>query len=399
MRRRSFVKFSALASASILVPDFLKAFGNHYRELPGNGRTLVVIQLSGGNDGLNCVVPYRNDLYYKARPTLGLKREELHVLNDETGLHENLESLADLFHDGKLGILHGVGYPNPNRSHFRSTDIWQAACGENENATSGWIGRYLDAQCEGSCPRPHAAVEIDDTLSLALKGNKMKGLAFRNPQTLQQFFQNPVLRNTAESYRHSHGNPAAEYLNKTLAETYESAGYIYDHSKIFRSKRLYPQHEFGQHLKTIAELIASGSETRVYYISLSGFDTHAFQLGQQSRILKVYSEAMKSFCADLADANRFHETVILTFSEFGRRVEQNASKGTDHGAANNVFIAGGNLARSGLLNPLPDLGKLDQGDLVHSVDFRQVYATLLVKWLQADASEILNGNYPLLNFI
>ena len=400
MRRREFVRYSALASASVLVPDFLKAFGNRMIPVAGNGRILVVIQLSGGNDGLNCVVPYRNDIYYKARPQLGLKKEELLVLNSEAGLNENLEGLADLYHNGQLAILNSVGYPNPNRSHFRSTDIWQSACDEDKIPETGWIGRYLDAQCHDGCIKPHAAVEIDDTLSLALKGNKMKGLAFRKPQNFSKVSQNTVLRGAAASYHpHPDGNPSAEYLNKTLVETFQSADYIYEHSKIYRSKQIYPQHEFGMHLKTIAELICSGSETRVYYISLSGFDTHAFQRGQQNRVLKVYSEAMKAFHADLTEANRFNETAILTFSEFGRRVEQNASKGTDHGTANNVFIAGGKLAEAGLINALPDLQTLDQGDLIHRVDFRQVYATFLDKWLGTDPAKILNGNFTSLNFI
>jgi uncharacterized protein (DUF1501 family) len=400
IRRREFLRYSALVSASALVPDFLKAFGNNYNASVGNGKTLVVIQLSGGNDGLNCVVPYRNDLYYKARPSLGLQKDELILMDDNVGFNTSLQGLADLYNEGTVAIINSVGYPNPNRSHFRSTDIWQSASDENQIVNTGWIGRYLDSNCNGECAKPHTAVEIDDTLSLALKGDITKGLAFREPKSLQLFAQNPMIRKVASGYApHTDDNPGAEFLNKTLAETTQSADYIYEHSKIYKSKRIYPQHEFGKRMKTIAELISSGSETKIYYVSLSGFDTHVLQSGQHSRVLKVYSDALKAFCDDLKEQNRFNETMVLTFSEFGRRVEQNSGKGTDHGTANNVYIVGGKLGKAGIVNELPDLQNLDDGDLIYKVDFRQVYATMLDKHLAADSQKILNKQFASLNFI
>jgi uncharacterized protein (DUF1501 family) len=400
IKRREFIKFSALVSASALVPDFLKAFGNNYNSTLANGKTLVVIQLSGGNDGLNCVVPFRNDIYYKARPSLGLKKDELIALNDSVGLNSSLQGLADLYNDGNVAIINSVGYPNPNRSHFRSTDIWQSASDEDKIVNTGWIGRYLDANCNGECAKPHTAVEIDDTLSLVLKGEKTKGLAFRDPKTLQLFAQNPMIRSVSSNY-HSHDgeNPSAAFLNKTLAETTQSADYIYDHSKIYKSKRIYPQHEFGKRMKTIAELICSGSDTRIYYVSLPGFDTHVLQSGTHSRQLKIYSDSLKAFCDDLKEQNRFNETVVLTFSEFGRRVEQNSGKGTDHGTANNVYVIGGKHNKAGIVNDMADLQNLDDGDLIYKVDFRQVYATLLDKFLATDSAKILGTQFSSLNFI
>jgi uncharacterized protein (DUF1501 family) len=399
IKRREFLKFSALVSASALVPDFLKAFGTNYNAAIGNGKTLVVIQLSGGNDGLNCVVPFRNDIYYKARPSLGLQKDELILLNDNVGMNANLQGLADLYNDGNVAIINSVGYPNPNRSHFRSTDIWQSASDEDKIVNTGWIGRYLDANCNGECAKPHTAVEIDDTLSLVLKGEKTKGLAFREPKSLQLFAANPMIRNASAHHSHPDENPSAAFLNKTLAETTQSADYIYERSKIYKSKRIYPQHEFGKRMKTIAELICSGSETRVYYISLPGFDTHVLQSGTHNRMLRIYSDALKAFCDDLKEQNRFDETMVMTFSEFGRRVEQNSGKGTDHGTANNVYITGGKLAKAGILNDMPDLQNLDDGDLIYKVDFRQVYATLLDKFLAADSQKILGSQFTSLNFI
>lgn len=354
--------------------------------------------MSGGNDGLNCVVPFRNDLYYKARPDLGLKGDDILKLTDDVGLNSSMTGLADLFNSGNLAIINNVGYPNPNRSHFRSADIWQSASGADKYLDTGWVGRYLDATCDGTC-KPHTAVELDDTLSLALKGEIKKGVAFRDPNMLRLSSQNKIIQGVAADY-HSHSDhPQIEFLHRTLADTKQSADYIYDHSKIYQSKKMYPAHEFGKRLKTISELICSGSETMIYYVSLGGFDTHVLQRGQQSKVLKVYSDALKTFCDDLKDNNRFDDTVILTFSEFGRRVEQNASKGTDHGTANNVYIAGGKLAGKGILNELPDLGKLDEGDLIYKIDFRQVYATLLEKFLNADSGKILQSKFDTLNFI
>jgi uncharacterized protein (DUF1501 family) len=189
------------------------------------------------------------------------------------------------------------------------------------------------------------------------------------------------------------------YLYKTLAEATSSADYIYDKSKIYQSGAAYPNSEFAGQLKTVAELINSGIETKVYYVSLSGFDTHVRQQTQHERLLSTYAEAAHAFVSDLEKNNRFQDVLIMTFSEFGRRVSQNASGGTDHGTANNLFVMGKNLKKKGFINGTPDLSKLDQGDLIHDVDFRSVYATILNKWLDTSSSSILNGQFKTLDFI
>jgi uncharacterized protein (DUF1501 family) len=404
MERRDFIRNSALASASIMVPGFLKAFGlgkNGLYMPPANitGKRLVVIQLSGGNDGLNCVVPFNNDLYYKARPSLGLKDDDIIKITNEVALNSNLAGLADLFNNGNLTIINSVGYPNPNRSHFRSMDIWQSASDENQYLASGWIGRYLDATCDGTCAKPYNAIEIDDTLSLALKGDAMKGLAFSQPGMLHNSSQNPIIRGVANEYKPNNDHPEVEYLQKTLAETMESADYIYAHSKTFKSQRIYPSNAFGNRLKTIAELICSGCDSSVYYISLPGFDTHVFQKGQQNKVLKTLSDGISVFCQDLKDNSKFNDTVIMTFSEFGRRVAQNASGGTDHGTANNIYVISGKLEKPGIYNPMPDLQNLDEGDLIFNTDFRQVYSTMLNKVLGVDSEKILGKKFDLMNFV
>lgn len=381
-----------------MVPEFLQAAARMFTPDRSAGKILVVIQLSGGNDGLNCVVPVRNDIYYRLRPGIALKKEKTISLTEDAGLHPNLRALADLFHQGELSIINSVGYPHPNRSHFRSTDIWQSASDEDRILSTGWLGRSLDSLPSASA-KPHSAVEIDDTLSLVLRGDNQSGFAFREPQTLRLTSANPTLQQLAAGY-HAHTDHAVvEYLHKTLSDTLHSADYLYEKSTVRPSKTVYPFHEFGKRMKTIAELIMGGSDTMIYYVSLPGFDTHVMQSGQQGRVLKVYGEAMSAFINDLKSTGRFQDTLILTFSEFGRRVEQNASNGTDHGAANTVFVAGGRLAKAGFYNPLSDLSKLDDGDIVHTVDFRSIYSTLLEKHLGLEPKKIIQGAFDQLTFI
>jgi len=398
--RREFIKSSALASASVLVPGFLKSAAKNFSPKGYNGKSLVIIQLSGGNDGLNCLVPFRNDFYYESRPDIGLGEEDLIGITDHAAFNKNLEVLAQLFDGGNLSVINNVGYPNPNRSHFRSMDIWHSASDADKYVQSGWLGRYLDSTCSPGCSKPHLALEIDETLSLALKGENLKGLAFRSPETLHLLSSNPLLMKEGENNVSQNSmHPQVDYLHKTLAETTQSAEYIYQHSKIYKSKSAYPNHDFGKRMKLIAELIISNSETSVYYVSLAGFDTHVFQKGTQNRLLKVYSDAIKSFCNDLKSNNRFNDTLIMTFSEFGRRVKQNSSRGTDHGTANNIYVIGGKLSKPGMYNDLPDLKKLDNGDLIYNIDFRNVYATVLQKWLEINPDFILKKKFDALSFI
>ncbi|MCK7559122.1 DUF1501 domain-containing protein [Chitinophaga sedimenti] len=382
-----------------MLPKFLKAFETGQLVPPGN-KVLVVIQLSGGNDGLNTIIPYRNDIYYKNRPALGIKREAALGLNDDLGIHPSLKTFKALYDEGNLSILNNVGYPNPDRSHFRSMDIWHTASESKDYWGSGWIGRYLDAQCKG-CDKPTQALEIDDTLSLALKGDQVKGLALTDPTRLfgtsnERYFKS-LLQNQQQHGHDEHDN--ADYLYKTMAETISSASYIQSQYKTYKSKAPYPNSALGKNLKTIAELLMTDINTSVYYVSHGSFDTHVGQDGQQKRLFEQLDEAVKVFTDDLKKNNRFQDVVVMTFSEFGRRVAQNASGGTDHGTANNMFLIGGGLKQKGILNDGPDLTDLSEGDLKYKVDFKSVYATLLGNWLGADDAAILQHKYERLNFV
>ena len=397
LKRREFIQAGSLATASFMIPKFLKAFESGTTVPPGQ-KVVVVLQLSGGNDGLNTVIPVRNDIYYRSRPKLGIQRSTALSLTDEAGLHPALTAFADAFQEGELGVLNGVGYPNPDRSHFRSMDIWHTASGSNEYLQAGWIGRYLDAQCNG-CDKPTQALELDDVLSLALKGERENGLALKDPKRLygtsnEHFFKEIVANHT----NHQDEQPV-DYLYKTMAKTLSSAESIFKQSKLRPSAAAYPNTELGKNMRTIASLIFSDINTKVYYVSLGSFDTHIYQEAQQQRLFREMNDAVGAFVKDLKSNGRFNDVLLFTFSEFGRRVAQNASGGTDHGTANNMFFVSGGLKEKGLLNPLPDLTNLDGGDLRFNVDFKNVYATVLDRWLLADSAKILGQPYSKLSFI
>lgn len=400
MKRRDFLQNTALATAGTLwIPSFLKQYETIQKYKAGNtDKILVIIQLSGGNDGLNTIIPFENDLYYNARPKLAIPKTEVLSLNDELGLNPVMTGLRNIYEEGYLSIINNVGYPNPNRSHFRSTDIWQTASDSDEYLSTGWLGRYLDAACVGDCTTAHKAIEVDDTLSLVLKGEEMKGLALKNPKKLHKVTQSPHIQALA-NLNQEHENENIAYLYKTLAETVSSANYIYDKSTVKESTEEYPQNKFGNNLKTIANLINAGLETNIYYTSLGGFDTHVNQKQAQDRLLKVYSDALEVFVKDLKKNGKLSQVVVMTFSEFGRRVAQNASNGTDHGTANQVFIIGESLNKAGFYNESPNLSDLDEGDLKYSVDFRNIYATLLSTHLDSDVESVLTQKFDTLDFI
>lgn len=397
LKRKDFLQLGSLATASMMLPKFLKAFERPAMVPPGN-KVLVILQLSGGNDGLNTVIPVRNDIYYKVRPRLGITKERALLLTDEVGLHPALTSFKELYDNGSLGILNNVGYPNPDRSHFRSMDIWHSASNSNEYVNTGWIGRYLDAQCSG-CDKPTQALEVDDMLSLALKGQHVKGLAMKDPRRLYNSSNEKFFKEVAAHRTDADQEQPVDYLYKTMAETMNSADYIFKQSRVHPTSAQYPNSEIGNSLKTIASLIFSDINTKVYYLSLGSFDTHVAQDGQQNRLFTEMNAAVGAFVKDLQANNRFQDVLLMSFSEFGRRVAQNASGGTDHGTANNMFMVSGGLQQKGLLNAMPDLADLQNGDLQYKVDFKNVYATVLKKWLQVNDQSILGRSFATLDFV
>lgn len=396
--RREFLKYSGMASSSILIPGFLsKLHAAATSEQLSSSKILVIIQLSGGNDGLNTVVPYTNDIYYRMRPKLGIKGSEVLRINDDIGLNPAMQELMSLYDRGYVSIINNVGYPNPTRSHFRSMDIWHTASNSNELLASGWLGRYLDAEC-GECVSPHTALSMNGSIELATIGANRRALGIHNPS---KFYDSVI--HSMDKYSDIELEPAGkgelEFLYKTIIETRMSADVIYAHSKKYKSQESYPPGKFAQRLKQMAELIVSGLNTRIYYVNLGGFDTHAGQKNRHYKLLQQYSSGLAAFCKELEKNGLLKDTLVLTFSEFGRRVGQNASGGTDHGTASNVFVVGGGLKKAGIYNELSNLTNLTRGDIEHTIDFRQVYATILDKWMKADDKKILQRSFEKLAFI
>jgi len=405
--RRSFIKNATLATAgAAILPEFLSAsqmqLSDAMKAANLNNKVLVVIQLSGGNDGLNCVVPFKNDNYYKLRPKIGIPKDELYEINDEVGFHSELKVFKDFYDQGILSVINGVGYQNAEKSHIRAMEIWQTASGTSEfNNRSGWIGRYLDHGCQPTCQKPYMAIEMDDALNLALKGDKVKGLAFIDPTRTHNNFNNTFFKEIAKIRDDAADGTPLHFLYKTLADSLYSVNHIYERSKVYKTKTPYPLTQFGVDLRTVAELIISNMETKVYYVSLPGFDTHVDQLPKHEKILAKFSDGMKSFIKDLKANHRLEDVMIMGFSEFGRAAKENNSEGTDHGLANNVFLISGGLKKKGLFNPMPTLAneQLDDNSIRAAVDFKTIYSTILKHWLGADDKHILGKEYGYLDFI
>ena len=393
MNRRDFIKNSAFASTALMIPGFLSA---QFPSLTKKGKRLVVIQLSGGNDGLNTVVPFRNDMYYKNRPILGIPKSKLNTITTEVGFHPELKSMAKLFEKGDLLVINGVGYPNPNRSHFRSMDIWHSASDSNKHLQTGWIGRYLD-QHSNSENNLTKAIEIDGSLSLALKGKENKALAIQNIKQFHRMSKSKLNRFLIDQHDFEHQNHA--YLYKTLRQTVNASDYIEEKLRLNSKLSSFPVNKLGKQLKTIANMMVSGLDTSVYYASISGFDTHVNQLNAQARLLKIIDESLSTFISTLKKENLWNDTLIMVFSEFGRRVKENGSRGTDHGSGNQLFLLSGALKQQGFYNAMPDLSKLDNGDIAMQVDFRSVYATILNNWLDTNDSQVLGEKFQNLNFV
>ncbi len=376
-----------------------------YTPVTGKDDTiLVVMQLAGGNDGLNTLIPYADDAYFKARPNLAIPAGKIHRLSDYCGLHPSLKNLASLHGEGHASIVQGVGYPNPNRSHFRATEIWHTASDADKNEAYGWLGRYCDAACSGE--DPGAAIAIGDQTPQVLRSKSGAAIAIGAPQDYQ--FQDGMAPAAMEPDDDA-VDPAggsidmlfgsakpdievADFLQRTALDAVASSSKVQDILRQVKSSAEYPASDLGRRLQLVGRLIAGGMPSRVYYVSLGGFDTHANQAGAHERQLMVFDEAVGAFCRDLQEQGNFDRVMLLTFSEFGRRVVENASGGTDHGAAAPLFLFGGGV-RGGLLGKYPSLTDLYRGDLVHSTDFRSVYATILNQWLKTSSSAILGQSF------
>jgi uncharacterized protein (DUF1501 family) len=386
---------------------------------------LVVVQLGGGNDGLNTIVPFGHGAYYKARPVLAVKKDKVLPVNDEIGFNAALTDLKKLFDQGQMSIVQGVGYPNPNRSHFRSMEIWHTASDSEKFEKYGWIGRYFDNCCKGADPT--VGVNIGQTLPQALLAKSPTGVSLENPDAYRWMSEQSIgegkgseaekfymTLNDAEQEGASDvvgsnaggsigavsgiGDQSAmrnplDYLERTAMDAQLSSQKIREMARKHKSTVNYPNSGLARGLKLIAQMIAGGLPTRVYYASQGGYDTHSNQANAHQNLLNDFNQSIASFVADLKSQGNFPRVLIMTFSEFGRRVAENGSGGTDHGTAAPMYLFGEKF-KTGVVGAHPSLKDLDQGDLKYKIDFRSVYATVLEEWLKVPSAGILGRQFP-----
>ena len=366
MNRRQFLSVSAtFTGGTLIVPNFLYALKNQ-SFVNSNSECLIFIQLDGGNDGLNTFIPYDDPIYKALRPNIGFAKDEVINKSNGMGFHPILKGISNIQQNGDLSVIQNVGYPEPNRSHFRSQEIWQTASASQEYLNHGWLGRYLDLQCKEHIPT--AGININTIDNLSLKGEEPNFITVKN---LNQFKQ----RGVENELLKLSGNSQLDFARKISYSVSEGSEEIQKALKHSKKEIIYPKSQLSSKLEWIARLIKGNLNSKVYYTSLGGFDTHNNQLGLHKNKLKELDEAVSVFYQDLNDAKLLEQATIVIFSEFGRRVKDNGS-GTDHGTAAPMIIIGGQ--NKGIVyGDNPDLINLDNGDLIHKTDFRSVYATLL----------------------
>jgi len=377
MNRRNFLTLTGtFTGGTLLLPDFLHAFGTRSNLVIGE-QCLVFIQLNGGNDGLNTFIPYDNPQYYELRSKIAISKEAVISKNKGMGFHPALKNFATMQQNGDLTILQNVGYPNPNRSHFRSQEIWQTASDTNQYLNEGWLGRYLDLQCKEH--QPTAGINLDNIDNLALKGNEPNFITVKDPNRFK-------IRNTNEEGIQLSDNPQLDFVRKIANSVTEGSDDIQKALAKSTTETNYPKTNLGKNLEWIARLIKGNLNSKVYYTSQNGYDTHDNQITIHERNLTELNDAIYCFYSDLKKSQLLQNVTLVVFSEFGRRVKDNGN-GTDHGTAAPMFIIGGNN-KGKIIGNNPNLSDLDNGDLKHQIDFRSVYATLLKTKMNFDYTKI-----------
>jgi uncharacterized protein (DUF1501 family) len=404
--RRQFIVQSVGAFSGLLAVDSIfsraaRAASGVYTSGSSAGRCLVVVNLQGGNDGLNTVIPYADPNYYRARPSIGVAQSEIVKLDSELGLNPHLADLKELFDAQRLAILQGVHYPNPILSHFRSTEIWQTAA-PDRFVTDGWAGRYLD---DANLPANNLfkGVAIGPVLPKMMVADRtdvpaiadLRSFGFRGKRD-EQRQADKILNGAADVYPFE--SPYLSLVQGVERDAHAASLQLPQLVAGYKPAVEFPKTPFGQGLNLISAIVNAGLGTKVFYISLGSFDTHVNQRQRQDTLLEQFAGGIKAFYADLAAHKSDDRVVTMTFSEFGRRVEENANRGTDHGTAAPMFIVGGGV-KGGVFGDHPSLTDLDFGNLKWHTDFRSVYATLLERWLGVASTPVLGGGFPTLSFV
>ena len=394
LTRRELLSSTALVALAPTVPAFLTRTAR--AAVPARDtRLLVVIHLDGGNDGINTLVPFKDDGYSKHRAALRIEAGRLVKVDGVTGLHPAMTEMGALLERGHLAIVQGVGYPNPSRSHFEGTAIWHTArMKKDERHDLGWLGRAYDEP--GAAPRDTAAAVYvgSGETPVALRGRRAVASALTRPEdfVLDPAADGHLLASSGEA-----PGELAAFVRRHAVDGHATAGRMAEVLKENNGNGSYPATELATHLRLIARLVKAGAGARVYYARQGGYDTHAAQAPAHHQLLSALSGAVSAFLKDLAAAKLADRVAVLCFSEFGRTVRDNGSGGTDHGTAGPVFLAGEKV-NGGLVGETPSLLDLDpvHGDLKVGIDFRRVYATLLEDWLGLRGKDVLAGTFELL---
>ncbi len=385
MERRQFLKLMLMTPFISLFPDLLFALSR------GNWQNLLIlVELKGGNDGLNTVIPYNDHLYYQLRPKLAIARDQILQISSKVGLHPSMEKLLPIWQADELAIIQGVGYPDPNLSHFRSIEIWETGSSSQENLTEGWLSRLFAQQS----PPPNFAADgvIVGGQSLGpLYGLKTRAIVLpknvRHPKRSLKFKE--------DRYHDIRPNPALEHILKVEKDYQRAAQELLGR---YRFKTNFPENQFGHNLERVAQVMASQNDVAVIKISLGGFDTHAGQKNTHNRLVGQLAGGLVALRSVLKELNKWDSTLVMTYSEFGRRPKENMSLGTDHGTANAHFMMGGKV-KGGLYGQYPSLSNLDNGNLKYDIDFRSMYATAIEKWWGLDSYSVMGRSFPTIDVI
>lgn len=401
MDRRDFLKQGGLGLAAIPGLGLMESFAF----LPaGADRIFVLLELAGGNDGLNMAIPYEDPAYHKARPTIGVRKGH-HILEKGLALHPRMGAMARLYKSGDLAVIEGVGYPQPNRSHFRSMDIWQSARPDLEKPRLGWLGLAADKLAGKGRSLP--AVALGGTeLPLCLRTRKITvptldslddyQLARRNLDTREIEEQKKLEQELSRARKGD--DRLAALIKATAREAYVGAEKLRRSAANYKAKVAYPKSGLGRRFEMASRVATSPLGTRLLHLRQTGYDTHAGQNRTHGNLLGEMSEALAAFAQDMKSRGMWDRCQVMIFSEFGRRVGENKSRGTDHGTASTVFLAGGKT-KGGLHGRRPSLTRLDRGDLIFSTDFRAIYRNLLESWIGVPAAPILHGDYRGLDLV
>ncbi|MHC4732196.1 MAG: DUF1501 domain-containing protein [Planctomycetota bacterium] len=388
--RRSFLKGTLALPAAAALPSL---FARALLGAEPSDRILVLVQLDGGNDGLNTVVPFGDDAYYRARPGLAIAQGRVVRLDGGYhGLHPSLAALRGVWDDGALGVVQGVGYPNASRSHFTSTDVWHTARTEPQKRWTGWVGRALDRDSRDEVP----AIYLDPgPLSLALVGERILVPSVADAGRFRVRGSQDLLGALVERPREGE---ALEYIRRSARQAYRASARIEAALAGNAGQNRYPATDLARRLWQVARMVQAALPARVYAVRLTGFDTHARQAPAHASLLQTLGDALGAFHKDLKAHGLAKRVLTMTYSEFGRRVNENRSLGTDHGAAAPMFVMSGGL-KGGLVGEHPSLTDLEDGDVKHHTDFRQVYATILERWLKVEAQAVLGRAYRPVAFL